>query len=54
MGPKAARTRAGTRKTHNVVGSGVSQPREGGSGMQFYVSCSREADDSVIGCDNCE
>ena len=61
MPPKPARsTRASTRKDQPEVGKTVSsdepppQGETGGSGTQYCVSCSKEADDKAIGCDSCE
>lgn len=61
MPPKQARTtRACTRKDQADVGrthsadEPPSQGKTGGSGTQYCVSCSKVADDDVIGCDSCE
>lgn len=61
MPPKQARTtRACTRKDQAEVGrthsidEPLSQVQTGGSCTQYCVSCSKVADDAVIGCDSCE
>lgn len=55
MVPKPARTRADARKPQSGAASGGSQPQtDSQDGVQYCVSCSKVADDSVIGCDNCE